>query len=255
MSWRPAVVSVLLVGLGSCAVGCTGETGASARSASVSLSDFVSGAWDLRVDRVWDRDRGHVGLPTDPLDESDYRPISDGPTYHVAVSPQGERVAIGQPPIGGRCTATADNRHTYDLSEGTFAGGRFVVWSGATGLQAELTIYGSGLPIVQSERGALVPRPAWLPIVQPVRSGGPAPVAIAHRFAEAAIERRGACAGHDHRCAVASGLAWKPDTCDNRSHHMARPVLLLPDGRRAVRGDMGHGGSATEVRRCEGSSS
>jgi hypothetical protein len=39
----------------------------------------------------------------------------------------------------------------------TFAGGRFAVWPGQTSLQAELTIYGSGVPIVSSEREALTP--------------------------------------------------------------------------------------------------
>jgi hypothetical protein len=43
----------------------------------------------------------------------------------------------------------------YNLNEGTFAGGRFVVWSGKNGLQGELTIYGSGVYIISSERGSI----------------------------------------------------------------------------------------------------
>jgi hypothetical protein len=43
----------------------------------------------------------------------------------------------------------------YELTEGAFAGGRFVIGSVASGLEAELTLYGSGVPIASSERGAL----------------------------------------------------------------------------------------------------
>jgi len=43
-----------------------------------------------------------------------------------------------------------------NITKDTFAGGRFVVWAADVGLQAELTIYGSGVPIVSSERGPLV---------------------------------------------------------------------------------------------------
>jgi hypothetical protein len=67
-------------------------------------------------------------------------------------------------PIGGRATTRGgaltgrrrDGIHpaTYELTGGTMAGGRFVISGG----RAELTIYGSGVPIVESERGTLVQR-------------------------------------------------------------------------------------------------
>ena len=47
----------------------------------------------------------------------------------------------------------------YDLDEGTFAGGRFVVWAGEKGLQAELTIFGSAVPLRYGGRGALTRKP------------------------------------------------------------------------------------------------
>jgi hypothetical protein len=51
--------------------------------------------------------------------------------------------------------ATAD-RLIYAVVEGTFAGGRIMVWRAANDdLQAELTIYGSGLPVIKSERGSI----------------------------------------------------------------------------------------------------
>jgi len=48
----------------------------------------------------------------------------------------------------------------HDLTVGTVAGGRFRVWVGETGLQAERTLYGSGVPILLSERGPLRPASA-----------------------------------------------------------------------------------------------
>jgi hypothetical protein len=42
------------------------------------------------------------------------------------------------------------------LTKNLFAGGRFVVWSSDGGFEAEYTVYGSGVPIISSERGPLV---------------------------------------------------------------------------------------------------
>ena len=78
----------------------------------------------------------------------------------VVISQRGARASlressVGAHPLEGRRVATADGRLVYDLSEGTFADGRFTVWSTKGGLQGEVTIYGSGRPIVRSERGTL----------------------------------------------------------------------------------------------------
>ena len=62
---------------------------------------------------------------------------------------------VGAHPLEGRRVTTTHGRLVYDLSEGTFADGRFTVWSTKGGLQGEVTIYGSGRPIVRSERGTL----------------------------------------------------------------------------------------------------
>ena len=44
----------------------------------------------------------------------------------------------------------------YDLDKGLFAGGRFFVWITEGQFEAEYTIYGSGVPIIRSERGYLL---------------------------------------------------------------------------------------------------
>ncbi len=145
-----------------CAVACGGTTGGAGDAmedgASGAPTSVTDGVWTFRVDRSWDGQGGGAGLPGDPLTEADYVPVSEGPEYTVVVSHSAGRVSIGETPMEGQVSASDDDVLTYDLSDGTFAGGRFVVWEGDVGLQAELTIYGSGLPIVASERGELIPQ-------------------------------------------------------------------------------------------------
>ncbi len=145
-----------------CAVACGGSAGgtgdATDDNASGSPASITDGNWDFRVDRAWDGQSRGTGLPMDPLTEADYVPVSEGPEYSVVVSDSASHVSIGETPMEGQVAASVDDRVTYDLSDGTFAGGRFVVWEGDLGLQAELTIYGSGLPIVASERGDFIPQ-------------------------------------------------------------------------------------------------
>jgi hypothetical protein len=120
------------------------------------------GTWDLRIDRQGDSEDAEDTFGF--LPETSYHPVEDGPTYRVAVSEEGTRVSFGggrttyDAVVSGKQTSTADGRLTYDLT-GLFAGGRFVVWKNAEGLQGEFTIYGSGRPIISSERGRLVRAP------------------------------------------------------------------------------------------------
>lgn len=119
------------------------------------LSD---GEWVLHVDRRWSGNSGSVQFPSDHLAEDDYELVDDGATYLVVFSSGQESVSVGDIPLLGELEVETNGKQEYDLTTGTFAGGRLVVWTGESGLQAELTIYGSGIPIVSSERGALVLR-------------------------------------------------------------------------------------------------
>jgi hypothetical protein len=140
--------------------GCVGAGGAAARSGRAgSLADLTDGAWDLRVDRVWEGESRNAGSPSAPLSDSDYQVVNDGTVYRVIVADHGSSVSIGPGPVRGQRTAWTDTCSVFSLGEGTFAGGRFVVWIAGGGLQAEMTIYGSGRPVVESERGALAPAP------------------------------------------------------------------------------------------------
>ena len=98
------------------------------------------------------------------MEESEYRPISKGSTYPILVSGRGARVEIEgkkrtavHPPVKGLRSSPTEPV-IYDLDDGTFSGGRLVVWSGKHGLQGELTIYGSGVYIISSERGTIARR-------------------------------------------------------------------------------------------------
>lgn len=125
---------------------------------SPQLSD---GEWELTVDRVLplEGDRRFSGLPSAPMTDTDYTAVTDGRRVRIAIADQGKTVTIETESFGGRRIAAEAPEVVFELSEGTFAGGRFVVWAGEAGLEAELTVFGSGLPILSSERGSLRPVP------------------------------------------------------------------------------------------------
>jgi len=120
------------------------------------LPAFADGFWEMHVDRKLKDLPGDVQFPTDPLDEEDYEPVEDGPVYPVVVSGDGQSVEVGVEPLVGVLEPGKPGEWMFNLTKGTFAGGRFVVWASESVLQAELTIYGSGVPIVSSARGELL---------------------------------------------------------------------------------------------------
>lgn len=111
----------------------------------------IEGAWTLRVDRAWTAPDG-ITEPGQALDEADYHAVT-GPDYAVVITATG--VTVGDVPMEGARGADVGVRAHFELDGGTFAGGRFEVWDDG-GLQAELTLFGSGVPIASSERGALI---------------------------------------------------------------------------------------------------
>lgn len=120
---------------------------------------YTSDVYELVVDRALSPD--YVGaFPHDALTEDDYVPV-DAKRGHIArFCCDGAQVTLetgcgGQPEGLGQPAAGAPGTIHYDLGDGTFAGGRFVFWlDDDGGYQAEFTLYGSGRPIVQSDRGA-----------------------------------------------------------------------------------------------------
>lgn len=153
--------SVLAVAVSAAA--CPGSEGVAAADRGpdarpVIAGALVDGAWVLRADRAWDREGAGVMLPSDPLGEADYRVLDAIVAYAVTISEAGAAVAIeAEGVVSGRRVSVAPDRVSFDLTGGLFAGGRFVVWWGDATLQAEFTVYGSGVPIIGSWRGTLEP--------------------------------------------------------------------------------------------------
>ncbi len=118
-------------------------------------SEFV-----LTIDRV--ANSPDVQFPVTELQESDYTPFSEVKEYTVVFSENGQQVTItlndisdlADTLVGTKGQNTADKAY-FNITSGTFAGGRLVVWAKEKKLHCELTIYGSGVPIILSERGLL----------------------------------------------------------------------------------------------------
>ncbi len=97
-------------------------------------------------------------FPKDELDETNYIQSNEMKAYTVSFSDDGNNILVEPGSIKGKKVKTVNKSSLshYDIAEGAFAGGRVILWSVKEKLQAELTIYGSGKPILSSERGLLV---------------------------------------------------------------------------------------------------
>lgn len=95
--------------------------------------------------------------PLVELAETDYTVSVSGKSYSVTFSSDGKFVTLEPGSILGERGQTATGTlGFYNLTGGVFAGGRVVIRKVQEKLEGELTIYGSGVPIVLSERGSLV---------------------------------------------------------------------------------------------------
>jgi len=136
-------------------VACGDAAGPSGDSLADEWAVFHEGAWVLTVDRSLRAGGSAIQNPGTALSEADYEPVSVGRSYRLSVVARGARVVVSEPSMVASLDERGAQQLRYNIVSGAFAGGRIVVWRGASGLQGELTIYGSGVPIVQSERGAL----------------------------------------------------------------------------------------------------
>ena len=140
--------------VGGCGATSTGGPGQPAPSSITSL--FGQDVTFL-ADRAVNGPSSSAQLPNDALPESDYMPLPQNKSYPVSFAVDGNTVTItSDTAIVGTWDQQTGGTRRFNLTSGVFAGGRFDVWSGDTAFHAELTIYGSGVPIVSSERGTLV---------------------------------------------------------------------------------------------------
>ena len=109
----------------------------------------------LKVDRSCKHPA--VGYPHSKLQEFHYTKDTQGITYVIEFSADGTAVkVVTEKTIEGSLVSDVDGVKTYRLK--AFAGGRLVVRPAGRNHEAELTIYGSGVPIIRSLRGKLVER-------------------------------------------------------------------------------------------------
>lgn len=94
-----------------------------------------------------------VSFPSDTLKESDYTKSGTLTSYNISFSDDGSTITISDTISGSR--TNQGNIIKYDITDDLFAGGRFMVWKNGDHFEAEFTIYGSGVPIIRSERGIL----------------------------------------------------------------------------------------------------
>ena len=112
-------------------------------------NDFI-----FEVSRI--SEHPNVQFPSDQLKENDYVEINHGSEYEVSFSEDMQTISIMHDSISGTIMEGTEEYKKYDLDKGLFAGGRFIVWITEDQFEAEYTIYGSGVPIVRSERGYLL---------------------------------------------------------------------------------------------------
>jgi hypothetical protein len=110
----------------------------------------------LRVDQTLSA-TAKVASPHNALDATHY--VAHAPEDRYVVEIAAHRVTIRplertSTPISGTRQSGPAGQTRFELDEGLFAGGRFVI----DGDRAELTVYGAGVPVVTSERGTLVQR-------------------------------------------------------------------------------------------------
>ena len=113
----------------------------------------------MRVDRMYDRS-AEPQVPSEELPPESYRSAAPADRWQVVID--GSKVvltAIGDHPTkltrleGKEVPSGRPDERRFDL-DGVLGGGRFLVH----GDDAELTLFGSGVPVVSSERGKLVTR-------------------------------------------------------------------------------------------------
>lgn len=107
----------------------------------------------LKADRV--SQAPEVQFPADGLDESHYTASDEDINHEVTFSEDGKLVSILPGPVTGVKAKDGKTSKYYELDNGLAAGGRFVIWINDKDFEAELTVYGSGIPIIKSERGNL----------------------------------------------------------------------------------------------------
>lgn len=117
------------------------------------FSMLNGGSFILKVNRV--SIGPDVQFPRDSLKESDYTGNDENIQHKLIFSDDGTEVSIEPGPVKGVKIKDNGVCKFYELTDGLFAGGRLLIWIDNDEFEAEFTVYGSGVPIIRSERGKL----------------------------------------------------------------------------------------------------
>ncbi|NJK87585.1 MAG: hypothetical protein HC906_18040, partial [Bacteroidales bacterium] len=87
----------------------------------------------------------NVQFPEDFIQDCYYTSANEDIQYEIAFSENGQQITIEPGTIYGEKIKESEKLLYYELDEGLFAGGRFLIRTNNGDLEAELTIYGSGV--------------------------------------------------------------------------------------------------------------
>lgn len=90
------------------------------------------------------------------IDESFYFNVENGDEYTISFSEDHKHVFITPGALSGTLDFEENKTLEYNIDNGFFAGGRFVIWIENSIYNAELTEYGSGVSIIASGKGPLI---------------------------------------------------------------------------------------------------
>ena len=107
----------------------------------------------FRVNRVFDR-KEQPRFSSDEIPDTSFTVAPANAHWDVTIEGAELVLANGSARMRGRETSNVFGDRRFEIYEGAFAGGRFVI----RGEDAELTLFGSGVAVASSERGKLVTR-------------------------------------------------------------------------------------------------
>lgn len=96
-----------------------------------------------------------VDFPYSPIPVEQYAPVKKNSKISIRLSDDGNKVELPNIKASGKLTKATPGKRVYHLDKGLFAGGQVTIEKTKTGLVASYTVFGSGVPVIQSERGKL----------------------------------------------------------------------------------------------------
>ncbi len=118
----------------------------------------ADGDYTLKVS--FEADDPKVQFPRDVIRDEAYKPQKNGSTLKLRISEQGKKITIAGD--AGTLVKQTATELIYDLPEGgtVKAGAQLCLKMTADGIIGTYTTFGSGFPVLSSERGSVTPAPS-----------------------------------------------------------------------------------------------